>query len=330
MKRKMKSLLLIPGVDKPVSELALGTVWFNFRDKERIFELLDEFVAWGGTTLDTARGYGESEDVIGLWMESRGNREKIFILTKGGLSKENPVCLEEKKFREKVKEDITLSLQALRTDYIDLWLLHRDSPAVPVQEVIECLNDELERGRIRAFGGSNWKPSRVDEANEYAERHGLKGFVAVSNNLSLAVPTGPFYPGLVSVDKEGERWHIRTRIPLFSWSSQARGFFTGRYSPDMRDTSHLDEFQARMVRVYCTQENFERLRRAKELGERKGGYSAMQIALAWVLHKPFPVIPIVGPRTEEELGSCVEALSIELNEWESKWLNLEVDGDAFL
>ena len=91
----------------------------------------------------------------------------------------------------------------------------------------------------------------MEEANEYAYKHGIAGFTAVSSNLSLAVPTGPFYPGLVSAD---ERWHMETEIPLFGWSVGARGFFTGRYGPELRAGEMEDEFARRMVEVYCTEE----------------------------------------------------------------------------
>ena len=311
------------GMGKPVSELVLGTAWFSLKDKDLCFGLMDDFVAYGGNTLDTARIYGESEEVIGLWMEARANREGMVVITKGGLSEEDQGRLADD-LREKVGRDITRSLECLRTDYIDLYFLHRDTPSIPVEVIVECLNEELEKGRIHAFGGSNWEPRRVDEANEYAYKHGLVGFAAVSNNMSLAVPSGPFYPGLVSTDEAGERWHMETGIPLFAWSAGARGFFTGRYSPELCGKAEgiEDEFTRRMIEIYCTEENFERLRRAEELGRRRG-YSAVQVALAWVVHRPFAVFPIVGPRTREELASCVEALSMELTEREVRWLNME-------
>lgn len=320
----MKSTRCVVGIDKPISELALGTAWYSLQNRYRLFELMDDFVSYGGTTLDTARGYGESEKVIGLWMDARRNRNRMVIITKGGLSEQDGGRLAIEGFKEKVEKDITTSLDYLQTDYIDLYFLHRDTPSIPVAEIVDCLNAELDRGRIHAFGGSNWKTHRVDDANEYAEGHGLTGFTAVSNNLSLAVPTGPFYPGLVSTDKVGEHWHAKTRIPLFSWSSQARGFFTGRYGPDMKAAHGVrNAFHKNLIRVYCTKENFERLNRAKELGEKKDVHSAVQIALAWVLHKSFIIFPLVGPHTREELRSCIDALSIELTESEIKWLNLE-------
>ena len=295
----MKSEQLVAGLDKPVSELVLGTSWYSLDDKDQWFALMDDFAAHGGTTIDTGRCYGESENVIGLWMESRANRDQVVIITKGGLSERDETRLAVEAFSDKVEEDITRSLECLLTDHIDLYLLHRDTTSIPVAEIVDCLNRELKRGRIRAFGGSNWSPRRVDEANEYAVRHGMTGFRAVSNNLSLAVPTGPFWSGLVSTDRAGEHWHMKTGIPLFSWSSQARGFFTGRFHPEMRKNANgiQNAFVANMIRVYCTDENFERLERAKDLGARKGGYSAVQMALAWVLHRPITVLPLVGPHT---------------------------------
>ena len=314
---------MLTNVDKPVSDLALGSAWFSMDEKDRWFDLMDAFAAHGGTTIDTGRIYGESEDVIGAWMDARGNREGIVVITKGGLSDEDRSRLAVETFGEQIERDVTRSLEHLRTDTIDLYFLHRDDARLPVATVVECLNAQLARGRIRAFGGSNWKPARVDEANAYAHEHGLAGFEAVSNNLSLAVPTGPFYEGLVSVDAAGRRWHAETGMPLFSWSSQARGFFTGRWR---RDRSVSDGsptgFDRRMFEVYCTDGNFERLRRAQDLGRRKGGRSAVEIALAWVLHQPLDVLPVIGPRTTEELASCAAGLEIDLTEAEVMWLAL--------
>lgn len=322
----MEKNLAIANVDKPVSELVQGSSWFALNEQERLFELLDEFVAHGGTAIDTARCYGESEEVIGRWLEARGHREEIFLITKGGMAEEGPPRLVVDGFAEKIDRDLTESLDHLRTDYIDLYFLHRDAPSFPVGPIVEGLNAELERGRIRAFGGSNWEPRRIDEANEYAAQHGLTGFAAVSNHLSLAVPTGPFYEGLLWVDPAARRWHVERGIPNFSWASLARGFFTGRFSREMRERvarsdASLSWFDCQMIRIYGTDDNYERLRRAEELGARKG-YSAVQIALAWLLHQPFE-IPVVGPHTPEEVASCAAATEIELTEEEVQWLNLE-------
>ncbi len=319
----MKGEVKIAEIDKRSSELALGTAFYNLAEKDTWRSILDDFLEYGGTLIDSAHNYGDSEEVIGLWMESRGVRDKIILITKGGHGE--GYGLEAENFSRTIKQELTESLEHLRTDYIDLYMLHRDSPLLPVGEIIEYLNTELADGRVHALGASNWGYERLSEANEYAYKHNLTGFAVVSNNISLAVPTAPFYPGLISVGKDGERWHEETGIPLIVWSSQARGFFTGCYSPQVLGSLGQieDRFAVRMIEIYGTDENFERLRRAKELGQRKGGYSATQIALAWLLHKPFPLIPIVGPHTREELRSCFEATSIKLSESEVKWLNLE-------
>jgi len=320
---KMNAKSIIAGINKPVSQIALGTAFYNLDSKEKWFNMLDEYINFGGTILDTARGYGVSESVLGLWMEARSTRDQVIIQTKCGLTGES--YLPAANFPEVVREDLTTSLQALRTDYIDVLLLHRDNQEMTVAEILEPLNGELTNGRVHAFGASNWEYRRLTEANEYAYKHGIKSFAVVSNNISLALPTAAFYKGLISTDKTGERWHEETGIPLIPWSSQARGFYTGRYTPRMRDAAspELDNFTSKMLKVYGTDENFEKLARAEELGEKKGGYTAVEIALAWLLHKPFPIVPIVGPRTQEELASCVKATSLSLTESEIKWLNFE-------
>ncbi len=103
-------------------------------------------------------------------------------------------------------------------------------------------------------------------------------------------------------------------MPLFAWSSQARGFFTGRYTPD-------DLEDQTMVRVYYNDANWERFRRAAELGKQRG-FTANQVALAWVLHQPFPTYALIGPASVEELRSSVAALDLELTPDEVRWLNL--------
>ncbi len=319
----LQSKMTLPGLDRPLSNLALGTAFYTLAQKESCFALMDAFVDLGGTLIDTARQYGESEAVVGEWLASRPVRDRIVLLTKGAHGGQ-AALLPAEDFEEAVTRDLAQSQSLLHSDHIDLYLLHRDNPAVPVGRILERLNREVEDGRVSVLGASNWTWERVEEANAYARAHGLQGFSLVSNNLSLAVPTAPFYPRLVWTDPVAEEWHRRTAMPLLVWSSQARGFFTGRYTPDMVGSSDaaMDGFTRRMLEVYGTADNLERLRRARELGERKGGYSAVQVALAWLLHKPFPIIPIVGPHTLDELVSCVEATSLQLTDDECRWLNL--------
>jgi len=104
-------------------------------------------------------------------------------------------------------------------------------------------------------------------------------------------------------------------MPLFAWSSQAKGFFTGRaHREDISD--------AEMVRVWHNEGNFQRLERAQELAKKKGT-TATQIALAYVLCQPFPTFALIGPRTIEEMRTSALGLEVELTAEEMRWLNLE-------
>jgi aryl-alcohol dehydrogenase-like predicted oxidoreductase len=144
----------------------------------------------------------------------------------------------------------------------------------------------------------------------------LAGFACSSPNLSLARQKEPPWRGTISAsDPVSRAWYQRTQLPVLAWSSQAGGFFTERHSPQRVTDREVE-------RVYSTPENWERRRRAQELGEQKG-YTANQIALAWVLHQPFPTYAIIGPHSVEELRSSVVALEVELTPKETRWLDLE-------
>ncbi len=311
---------LVPDLNKPISELCLGTAFYTHGIRDQCFALLDAFVAGGGTIIDSGRIYGDSERVLGEWFEARGTREQVVLITKCGHGTDHRLPSEN--FETMVAEELETSLGLLETGYVDLYMLHRDNPDVPVERIVDRLNREIDAGRVRALGASNWTYDRVEAAQAYASRNGLHGFSAISNNISLAVPSAPFYPGLVTTGEADEKWHQDTGVPLIAWSSQARGFFTGRYGPEMRahPPEELSGFDKRMLEVYCTDDNFDRLARAADLGARRG-YSAVEIALAWLLHKPYPVIPIIGPHTPEELESCINAASLALTPSEVQWLN---------
>ena len=309
----------VAGIETPISALALGTAFYRMEDQARCHAILDAFTERGGTTIDTAYGYGQSEDVIGSWLAARGSRDALVLCTKGGLGDD---LLPDAGLEDAIEGELSESLRRLGVDTVDLYWLHRDNPAVPVRRILECLNGQLARGRVRALGASNWTYGRLDEAARCAREHGLTGFAAVSNNLSLAVPAAPFYPNLVTAGTEGQDWHRRTGVPLFPWSAQARGFFTARYLPT-GSPEGLDGFSRRMLEVYATEDNVERLRRAERLGQERGGWSATEAALAWLLGQELPVVPIVGAHTVEEVASCVRATTLVLSADDLHWLNLK-------
>jgi len=283
---------------RDMSRLVLGTLVVST-------DVLDEYVRLGGNAIDTAHVYndGDSERALGAWMDSRpGVRERLTILSKGA----HPSDDRRRVTPEDIMCDLRDTLARLRT-HVDLYMLHRDDPSVPVGPIVEALNEHREAGRVRAFGASNWTCARIDEANEYARDHGLEGFCCSSVHLSLATQNEEHWPDTLSAcDTAIAGWHERTQMPLFAWSAQARGYFAG----------HVDE------RVYGNDDNRERLQRAEVVAERVGA-TANQVALAWVLHQPFPVYAIFGVRTVASLHEAVGALDVELTEGDLRWLNLE-------
>jgi aryl-alcohol dehydrogenase-like predicted oxidoreductase len=299
----------IQGLNKRVSRLVMGTAHMQESNKERIIPMLDTYVARGGNTLDTAENYRASETILGEWMQERGNREQLVIQTKGAHPYER-----SRVTPGDITADLLGSLERLRTDYADIYLLHRDDPSVPVVPIVDCLNKHIEAGRIRTIGASNWSWERLEEANDYAEKHGLQGFAVSSTNLSLAKAKEPMWAGCVSADEKTGRWHEARQLPLIAWAAQAGGFFTGRFSPE--DRSHAD-----MVRVYYSDDNWERYRRAKRLAEEKG-VNPMQVAFAYVLHQPYPTCGIIGSQMLPELEDNLAATELSLTAEEVVWLDL--------
>ena len=314
----------VEGVDKPVSRLVLGTMIITDEAQERSSALLDAVVAHGGNALDTAHGYGggHSERGIGAWMAARGNREKMVILTKG--------CHHNADRRRVTPYDLSSdlfdSLARLQTDYVDIYMLHRDDPAVPVGPIVKRLNEHHAAGRIRAFGGSNWTHERIQQANDYAAAHGMVGFTASSPNYGLAEQVeDPWGEGCVTVSGPGNatarQWYRKQQMPIFAYSSLARGFFSGRVSPD--DPAGAAELLDRAAtKAYCHPVNFRRLARAAKLAEEKG-VSIPQIATAFVLSAPLTVFPLIGAANGNEFADNVEAFGIALSQQEWEWLDLQ-------
>ncbi len=302
--------IVVQGIE--ISRLIMGSDYFDPEHIARVSQILDTYMSLGGNTIDTAHVYGggNSEKALGLWMEARRNRNRVRILTKGAHHDAKGPRVNPRA----IYDDLMASLDRLRTDYVDLYALHRDDPSVQVGPILEALNEHLDAGRIHAVGVSNWTHPRIAEANQYASAHGLRGFSFSSPNLSLAKAIEPYWPGCVSADAQTLLWHQRTQLPVLSWSSQARGFFTGRYTPQARGNADL-------VRVFYNDANWTRYYRAEQLAKEKG-VSTIQIALAYVLNQPFPTAAIIGAETEAELQSCRDGSEIELTSGEREWLDL--------
>jgi 1-deoxyxylulose-5-phosphate synthase len=277
---------------REVSRLVLGTMLLT----ESGDEALDEYVRLGGNAIDTARVYGdgEAERALGSWLERRpGLRERLVIVSKGA----HPSGGRNRVTPAEIERDLRASVELLGGP-VDVYLLHRDDPSVPVGAIVEALTALREAGLLRAYGTSNWTTPRIDEANAWAAANGLDGFCMSSQHLSLAVQNEEQWPDTRSAnDPEIHAWHERTQTPLLAWSVQARGYFFGRGGPEV-------------LRVYDSPVNRERRRRAQLAGERLGRTTA-QVALAWVLHRPFPVYAAFGARTAAQVREAFGALDVD-------------------
>lgn len=296
----------IPGLSKPASAVALG--FEDFRTFSSGAILLDAFWEKGGNIFDTAFIYagGYTEKLFGEWQKSRGVREEAVLIGKGAHS---PLV-----YPDVIAKQLTQSLDRLQTDYVDVYFMHRDNLDVPVGEFVDAMDAEVKAGRIRGpYGGSNWTMERMDEAMAYAKANGKTPPQALSNNFALAEMLDPIWAGCVtSSTPDFKQWLVDRQVTNFSWSSQARGFFTDLAGRDKTDNEEL-------VRVWYNEQNFGRRDRAIELAGQLGK-SPIHVALAYVLTQKFPSVPLIGPRRLVELEDSLKAFEIQLTPEQVQWL----------
>jgi len=295
----------VPHYDKEVSKIVMGVIPLPTDDRARAFELLDAYRAAGGNIIDNSYSYGQRfADILKAYYELHG-QDALIRFDKGNHHSSNN-DEGRRVSKEAIDNDLRGNLERQGVTYSDFYVLHRDDTRVPAGDVVEWLNEHLAAGRIKVFGGSNWHHTRIAEANEYAEKHGLQGFSVSSPNLSLALANEPMWWEALQIDREGRDWHEKTGFPLFAWSSGGGGFYARVDSPDIK-------------RVYHNDTNFARLKRADELAE-KLGVSTPQIALAWTLNQPINVWALIGPNTLEQVQQNVAAVDITLTQQQLDWL----------
>lgn len=312
----------IPHVDKPVSRILFGTAMQPFMMGGDDDALLDAVVKMGINTFDSARNYLGAELSLGRWMEKRGNRDDLVILSKCS----HPSMFGRKRVSEtEIRKDFAKSAKALGTNYIDIYLLHRDDPDVEVAVPVEVFNAMHAEGKIGAFGGSNWTHQRIEEANEYAYRHNLVPFEVSSPNFGLADQVrDPWGGGCVTIsgpaNKEAREWYGKNRMPVIAYSSLGHGLFSGRVKSSEPERAK-DVMDAAALKGYACEENFERLRRCEELAEEKQR-SVAQIAMAWIFAQKLNTFAVVSSSSAERMQQNIDAMQIALSEEESRYLDL--------
>jgi aryl-alcohol dehydrogenase-like predicted oxidoreductase len=222
---------------------------------------------------------------------------------------------------KKLSDYIDISLDRLKANYLDIFLLHRDFTEIPVDEIISLLNNEKNQGKIKIFGVSNWSINRFLEANLYAEKKKLNKLSVLSNNFSLAKMMKPLWNGCISLEQDDSIKILSdNKISHFSWSSQARGFF---FKKNINLLSYLCKKSYRqnleIKSCFKSEENFNRLKKSEILAK-KYGVKPNDINLAYVLKQKFPSYAVFGSRNSEQLKSTLGCLNVRLNEEEIKYL----------
>ncbi len=305
------------------SVLCLGTPEYGSSiSREDSFVLMDAFLNAGGNFLDTAHIYadwqcetrGMSEITIGEWVASRSCRDRIIVATKGGsYTAEDPTPRLRK---DQITGDLKLGLARLAMDYVDIYWCHRDDPNRPVEEILETLEGLKSDGVMRWYAASNWSWQRLKEARAYADRMGYTGFVASQIQWSLADlnPEGVMDPTQAVMDDETLAYHAESGLPQVPYTSQASGFFSGKYVRDDPNSG-----RPHIHTNYGSDKNWGRLDRVLELAHHFG-CTPNQIALAYLIGQTFPVYPIVGCRSVNQLLDSCGAADIHLNQEQVQYL----------
>jgi aryl-alcohol dehydrogenase-like predicted oxidoreductase len=309
------SHLILPGTTLRISRLALGTANLGVRQTDaEAFALLDHFAARGGRLLDTARVYsdwvpgepGRSERIIGDWLRGRpGLSDSIVVGTKG-LHYAWGAPLQSRVTAADARRDIEQSLRVLGLECLPLYWLHRDDPARPVEEIVEFMQAFVREGKVRHLGAANWTGPRLIAANAYAARAGLTGFVANQPLYNIGCwdlrPAAD--PSLVDLDRPTYDHHRRTRLPLMPYSPQAQGFFTHLANGTKPEKVGLSR--------YATPRNLGLAPVIAALA-RAQSCSVNAIVLAYLFHQPFPVVPIIGSLTMEQIDDSMAAENVVLS-----------------
>ena len=306
-------MVKIGSSDLEVSRLCLGGNVFGWTaDRDTSFAVLDAYVAAGGNFVDTADSYfwrapgnsgGESETIIGEWMESRGNRDAVVVATKVGSWPERK-GLSSKNIAEAVDD----SLRRLRTDYIDLYYAHRDDPDTAQEETADAFDALVRAGKVRAIGASNFTAERLRSALEISARDGLASYVALQPHYNL-MEREEYENALAPlVESEG--------LACMPYYALAKGFLTGKYRPDTR----IDSQRSEGALAYLDDRGRAVL---AVLDEIAAGHSVpvAAVALAWLAGQPTVTAPIASARTPEQLAALLPMLDLQLTDDELRLLS---------
>ncbi|MFY0255678.1 aldo/keto reductase [Chitinophaga sp. 30R24] len=293
-----------------VAPLAFGGNVFGWSaDEATSFTLLDEFIAQGFNLVDTADVYsswvpgnrgGESETIIGKWMQARGNRDKVVVATKVG----SDMGLGDGKNVTKayILKEVEASLKRLQTDYIDLYQTHFDSEATPVEETLEAYATLVKAGKVRAIGASNMSAARLLESLQASEKNGYPRYETFQPEYNLY--DRPDYENNYAAICEAQD------LGVINYYSLASGFLTGKY----RNEEDISKSSARGQKA-LSYLNERGLRILAALDKVAAEYQSTPagVSLAWLLSRPAIAAPIASATSIPQLHELIKGVQLSLD-----------------
>lgn len=294
--------------DIEVSPLAFGGNVFGWTaDEAMSFKLLDAFVDAGFNFIDTADVYshwapgnkgGESETIIGKWLQRSGRRDRVVIATKVG-KEMGP----DRKGLSKtyILRAVDESLQRLQTDFIDLYQSHADDPQTPLEETLAAYDQLIKEGKVRVIGASNYDAKRLDLALKVSEQQGYARYQCLQPLYNLY--------DRADFEKELESLCRQQGLSVISYFSLASGFLTGKYrsAEDLTDRARAD-----MVKKYLDERGL-RILAALDKVARQHELAPVKVALAWLIAQPSITAPVASATSLEQLQMLIDATAVELD-----------------
>jgi aryl-alcohol dehydrogenase-like predicted oxidoreductase len=282
-----------------------GNVFGWTADEATSFRLLDAFVDGGFNAVDTADVYsawvpghvgGESESVIGRWLQARGRRDDVLILTKVAMWPAQPGLS-----AANIASAVEGSLKRLQTDYIDLYQSHQDDAATPIEETLEAFDKLVKAGKVRAIGASNFSPERLAESLKVSADNGLTRYETIQPKFNLYDRDQVEGPLAELTAREG--------LGVIPFYGLAAGFLTGKYRTD----ADLEgKARSRTILRDYWNDKGQRILAALDAAAKAAGASPAQVALAWIMAHPSITAPLASATSVEQLNELMGAARLTL------------------
>lgn len=294
--------------DLEVARINFGGNVFGWTlNENQSFEILDAFTDAGFNFIDTADIYshwaegnvgGESEEIIGKWLKSKGNRDKIVVATKvGGANGVHPTDTS----RAHILKSVDESLKRLQTDYIDLYYTHFDDGVTPIEETLSAYDEIIKAGKVRYIGASNVSPERLIESLELAKKTGLPQYQALQPHYNLVERANYETNYAPIVDKYN--------LSVLTYWSLAAGFLTGKYRSE---ADFGKSVRGAASQAYMNEKGFAILS-ALDTISAKHDTKPATVALAWLLAQPHVAAPIVSATNKSQLQTLFDAPALTLD-----------------